>query len=93
MSSFADRIKETYKKEALRQKERMENPDRADSKKVARGVGAFFILLGLGFVWLNYYLFTEEDEIRKLPLACMIGFLFLGVWLLIFGKLPKGMKR
>lgn len=93
MSSFADRIKESYKKEAVRQKERMDNPDRADSKKVARGVGVFFILLGLAFTGVNYYLFMEEGQIRKLPLACMIGFLFLGVWLLIFGKLPKGMKR
>lgn len=93
MSSIAERVKAEYAKQAARQKELKKTPDHPEAKRSARIAGAVFLIFGIAFTGLTYYFYVYEQEIHSLVLACMITFLGFGLWLLIFGKMPKGMKR
>ncbi len=90
--SLADRVKENYRKQVARRKELEGQPDHPENKRSARIAGLVFLIFGIAFTGLNYYFYVGPGEIHSLTLACMLVFTVLGIWL-IFGKMPKGMKR
>lgn len=89
MTSWMDRVKNEYQKQAERQKELTKYPDLPETQRNARVAGGIMLILGIAFAIANYFLWVVEGTIRKLPLAAMIAFTGLGIWALITGKFPS----
>ena len=59
------------------------------SPKNARQAGVIFLIFGLVFAGINYYLWTSQDGTYIILLAAALGFFGVGIYMAITGKAPR----
>ena len=77
--SKLDEIKKAYEEQRAK----------PHSSKSARQAGVIFLIFGLVFAGINYYLWTSQDGTYIILLAAALGFFGLGLYMAITGKTPK----
>jgi len=84
-----DDIKNALDEAVAKQAKNSRNPDSADAKRTGRIAGFILLVLGLVSAGTSYYLYANEGLISPLLLGATIAFLGLGVFLVMFGKMPQ----
>ena len=82
-------LKESYQVERERQNKLKASPHLPESITNARRGGIVLLILGIIASGINVYTWTQEGFLSKWLLAAALGFLGVGLYALITGKMPK----
>ena len=85
-----DEIKAAYEKAKADQPEYGRNPNSPAARKTARTAGGLMFVVGLVGGGISYYLWQYQGRFSIILAAATLTFLGLGLYLVAFGKMPKG---
>jgi hypothetical protein len=84
-----EEFKKAYEQERANVGEYVRNPESPAAKKTARHAGVMMLIVGLVFSGANYYTYAYQGSIYKWLAVLAIGFVGLGLYAIVFGKMPK----
>lgn len=83
-----DEIKEAYEKAKARNEEFAKNPSSPAAKRTARLAGAVLFFAGVVLAGIGYFTWTQTGRVLVLLVAAVATFLGIGLYLMLFGKMP-----
>jgi hypothetical protein len=84
-----EELEKTYEQEKAKVAEYVKNPESPAAKKTARMAGVLMLVVGLLFAGANYYMYAYQGSVYILLAALALGFVGLGLYAIVFGKMPK----